>query len=97
MSMKRQKYYGSRGTESDAAEGFSLDSDKSGESGKTWSQHMEGISDDRFAPYSLKMKFPEGTFLLHSIFGRGIVIKAMPAAIEVLFEGGLKKLAHGKA
>jgi hypothetical protein len=61
---------------------------------KSWAEHMEGKGDDAFVPYALTARFDKDALIRHPTFGKGVVLLVVGARIEVLFEGGLKKLGH---
>ena len=94
MSIKRTKQasHGSRDRDTDDASPFGVP--KPVEPVKTWAEQMEGKADDAFVAYSMTTKFQKGALLLHSKFGRGVVVHVEGPRIEVLFEDGAKKLGH---
>lgn len=49
---------------------------------------------EAFVPFALTSKYAKGDLLLHSKFGKGIVIAVEGTRIEVLFQDGKKKLGH---
>ena len=61
---------------------------------KVWADETAGKDDAAFAPYSTTTKFAKGALLLHSKFGKGLVILVEGTRIEVLLEDGIKKLGH---
>lgn len=95
MSMKRSKQTsssGSRGRDDDSDSPFS--SSKPKEPEKVWGEQMAGKADDAFLPYTMTSTFEKGALVLHSKFGKGLVLSVEGARIEVLFEDGPKKLGH---
>jgi len=63
---------------------------------KTWEEQVAEKPDDAFTPYNLADKYTTGQFLLHSKFGKGVVVEADATRVEILFQEGKKKLGHGK-
>jgi hypothetical protein len=92
MSMKRSKArsFGSRDDGGDDDGYFK----KKTEPEKTYEQHMEGKTDDMFAPYSMATKYDVGALVNHSKFGKGIILAVEVSRVEVLFADGKKKLGH---
>lgn len=64
---------------------------------KTWEEHVADKPDGEFAPYTLSEKYAKGQYLLHPKFGKGVVVDAEAARVEILFQEGKKKLGHGQA
>jgi hypothetical protein len=93
MSIKRSKprTSGSRNSGPEADNYFA----KPTEPEKTWAEHVEGKTDDQFAPYAMTTRFTKGALLVHSKFGKGVVVGVEQTHVEVLFETGTKKLGHG--
>jgi len=95
MSMKRTKQRGSgSGRDKDNETDFWA---KPKEPEKTWEEHVDGKADDAFTPYSMGTSFSKGQLVLHSKFGRGVVVDVEPARVEIMFQDGKKKLGHGQA
>ena len=93
MSIKRSKAKGSgssKGDDTTDAWG------KPPEPEKTWTEHLEGKSDDAFVPYAMSSRFAKGQLLSHPKFGKGVVTNVEGLRIEVLFEEGAKKLGHAQ-
>ncbi len=92
MSIKRskQRNFGSRDSD-EADTGFGS---KKVEPPKVWADETTGKPDSDFTPYATTAKFAKGALLVHSKFGKGIVIDVEGARVEVLFEEGAKKLGH---
>jgi hypothetical protein len=91
MSMKRTKQ---RST------GSSRDSDnendpwaKPAAPDPEWSE-IEGKPDGSFVPWAMSTRFVKGDLILHSKFGKGMVLGVEGTRIEVLFQDGKKKLGH---
>jgi hypothetical protein len=93
MSIKRtkQRSFGGR-DQDDGDTGFGA---KKAEAPKVWADETAGKDDAAFAPYTPATKFAKGALLLHTKFGKGLVVAVEGARIEVLFEDGVKKLGHG--
>jgi hypothetical protein len=95
MSMKRTKQRGPAG-----GRDKELDSNfwgKPTEPEKTWEEQVEGKPDDAFAPYAMGERYTKGQLVLHSKFGKGVVIDVEANRIEILFQEGKKKLGHGQS
>ncbi len=58
-----------------------------------WSE-IEGKPDGSFLPFSMTTRFAKGDLILHSKFGKGMVLGVEGTRIEVLFQDGKKKLGH---
>ena len=61
---------------------------------KTWEEAVAGQPDGAFVPYTPQAALAKGALILHSTFGKGVVIGVEPSRIEVLFSDGRKKLGH---
>jgi hypothetical protein len=92
MSMKRAKQR-TGGRDKDIETDFWK---KPTEPEKTWEEHVADKPDADFIPYVLSEKFAKGQFLLHTKFGKGVVVDADAARVEILFQEGKKKLGHGQ-
>ena len=64
---------------------------------KTWEESVEGRPDDEFAQYVMTERFAKGQLVLHSKFGKGVVMEVETARVEILFQEGKKKLGHGQS
>ncbi|MBX3228375.1 MAG: hypothetical protein KIT84_06965 [Labilithrix sp.] len=64
---------------------------------KSWEEQVEGKEDESFVPYRLADKYTKGQLLLHTKFGKGVVVDADTSRVEILFQEGKKKLGHGQA
>ena len=62
---------------------------------KNWQEHTEGKADDAFQPYAFSSRFVMGALLVHSKFGKGVVVGIDATNVDVLFQEGVKKLGHG--
>jgi hypothetical protein len=95
MSMKRSKQRtfgrGSGGAEDD---GFFK---KAQEPEKNWDEHMEGKEDAAFAPYVMQNRYEKGALVLHTKFGKGVVVDVDATHVQVLFQDAKRKLGHGVA
>jgi hypothetical protein len=93
MSIKRSKqvYKGSSGREGgDEKEKPSKDKSQK----MSWGEQVQSQPDESFVPYAQTGTFAKGAFILHQTFGKGLVTTVEGSRIEVLFEGGVKKLVH---
>jgi hypothetical protein len=92
MSIKRakQRTFGS-GREDEANSNYFA---KPKQPDKNWQEHIEGKGDDAFLPYAFTTKFAMGALMVHSKFGKGIVVGIDATNVNVLFEEGVKKLGH---
>ena len=93
MSMKRAKQRTS-GREKDTETDFWA---KPKEAEKTWEEQVGSKPDEAFAPFKLAEKYSLGQLIVHSKFGKGVVVDVEPARIEILFQEGKKKLGHGQS
>ena len=59
-----------------------------------WGKAVEGKADDDFKPYVVKATYAVGEFVKHTKFGNGVVTAVEAQKIDVLFEGGERKLVH---
>lgn len=92
MSMKRAKEVRRRGREEEAGDFFS---NKPAAKQWDWEKDVASQPDEAFTQYAPKSRFAKDAFLVHSKFGKGVVIDVEPSRVEVLFQDGPKKLAHG--
>ncbi len=94
MSMKRTKQ---RGTSSSRYKDTDLDFwAKPKEAEKSWQELIEGKPDEGFVPYNLSDRYAKGQLVVHTKFGKGIVVEADAHRVEILFQDGKKKLGHGQ-
>lgn len=94
MSMKRTKQRGTGG-----GRGKDTEVDfwaKPAEPEKSWDEQVDGKAEDAFAPYALSARYAKGQLVLHTKFGKGVVVDADAARVEILFQEGKKKLGHGQ-
>ena len=92
MSMKRSRAKsGGSGRATEAESDYFA---KPKEPEKTWAEQLEGKGDDAFLLYAMTSRYAKGQLLVHSKFGKGVVVAVEGSRIEVLFEDGPKKLGH---
>lgn len=60
-----------------------------------WAHAVEGKAPKDFKAYAVSTTYSQGELVRHAKFGEGVVLTAEPGKIEVLFESGPRKLAHG--
>jgi hypothetical protein len=60
-----------------------------------WAVAMQGKGPKDFKPYAVATTYVPGELVKHAKFGDGVVLSVEPSKIEVLFESGARKLAHG--
>jgi hypothetical protein len=94
MSMKRTKQRGTGGRDKDTDTDFWA---KPAEPEKSWEEQVDGKGDDAFVPYALSTRYAKGQLIVHTKFGRGVVVDADTVRVEILFQEGKKKLGHGQA
>jgi hypothetical protein len=94
MSMKRSKEVRRRGRDSED-DGFF--SSKSGQKQWDWEKDVSAQPDESFTKYAPQSRYAKDTLVLHSKFGKGVVVDVDTQRVEVLFQDGPKKLAHGLA
>jgi hypothetical protein len=93
MSMKRSKEVRRRGRETEGDDGFF--SSKPAAKQWDWEKDVGPQPDELFAKYGPKERYTRDALLMHPKFGKGVVIDVDPARVEVLFQDGPRKLAHG--
>ena len=91
MSMKRTKQRSSGSGRADEEE--SNPWGKPPEPEPTWAE-VESKPDDSFVPFVMSSRYAKGNLILHSKFGKGLVLGVEGTRIEVLFQEGKKKLGH---
>lgn len=64
---------------------------------KSWDEQVDGKADDAFTPYALSTRYTKGQLVVHTKFGKGVVVDADSSRVEILFQEGKKKLGHGQA
>ncbi len=91
MSMKRtkQRSAGSRSTDDEEDKAWG----KPAEPEPKWAD-VESKPDGSFIPFVLSSRYAKGNLILHSKFGKGLVLGVEGPRIEVLFQDGKKKLGH---
>ena len=95
MSMKRSKGRGTgSGREKDTDVDFWA---KPTAPEKTWEEQVEGKPEESFLPYTLSTRYAKGQLVLHTKFGKGVVVDADQTRVEILFQEGKKKLGHGQS
>ncbi len=95
MSMKRTKEVRRKGRESEEDDGFF--SSKTPAKQWDWEKDVSTQPDELFTKYAPQGRFAKDSFLVHPKFGKGVVVDVEPSRVEVLFQDGPKKLAHGLA
>jgi hypothetical protein len=93
MSMKRSKEVRRRGRETEGDDGFF--SPKDAPKQWDWEKDVAPQPDELFANYAPKERYAKDALLIHPKFGKGVVIDVDQSRVEVLFQDGPKKLAHG--
>jgi hypothetical protein len=93
MSIKRSKqvYHGT--TKRDAGDDEKKPSKDKAQK-LNWAEQVQSQTDEAFVPYAQTGTFAKGAFVLHQVFGKGLVTAVEGSRIEVLFEAGVKKLVH---
>ncbi len=92
MSMKRTKPRtsgSSRGTNEDEPAPWG----KPSEPEPAWAE-IESKPDSAFRPFVMASRYAKGNLILHSKFGKGLVLGVEGTRIEVIFKDGKKKLGH---
>lgn len=92
MSMKRTKK--ASGGKNSQAEG-SLGFNPPPAALPKWADSVALQADEAFVPYTIARSFNRGDYVLHAKFGKGQVIGTDASKVDVLFEEGTKRLAHG--
>lgn len=92
MSMKRGKQR-TGGREKDIETDFWA---KPTQPEKTWEEQVADKPDEMFVPYNMAEKYEKGQHVLHSKFGKGVIVDADATRVEILFQEGKKKLGHGQ-
>lgn len=92
MSMKRSKEVKRRGRDDEANDFFSSKPDAKK---WDWEKDVSVKPDEEFTKYAPQARFTKEAFVLHAKFGKGVVVDVEPSRVEVLFQDGPKKLAHG--
>jgi len=63
----------------------------------TFEEDVAPKPDDAFVPYTPTRLYEKDALVTHPKFGKGIVTSTEPGKVDVLFEGGARKLSHGLA
>jgi hypothetical protein len=93
MSMKRSKEVRRRGRDDEGENGFF--STKAPGKQWDWEKDVASQPDDAFMAYAPKERFAKDAFVVHTKFGKGVVVDVEASRATVLFHDGPKKLAHG--
>jgi hypothetical protein len=96
MSMKRSKEV-RRGPKDATGEEDSYFKSKTPEKKWDWETDVGAQPDEAFAAYSPRARYAVNAMLTHPKFGKGVVLDVDEQRVEVLFQDGAKKLAHGLA
>jgi hypothetical protein len=92
MSMKRtKKASAGKGSQAEGGLGFNPPPAEL----PKWADSIALRPDDAFTPYNIGKLLVRGELVLHAKFGKGQVIGVDTGKVDVLFEEGTKKLAHG--
>jgi hypothetical protein len=94
MSMKRSKSRGTGARDSGDSDGGFFSKPKEPE--KTWAEQIEGKADTDFTPYAMDRTYALGALVLHSKFGKGVVVEVEGLKVNVLFEDAKRKLGHAQ-
>jgi hypothetical protein len=95
MSMKRTKQRTS-GSGRSAGDDEHDAWGKPAEPEPSWAE-VDAKPDTSFVPFALSSRYAKGNLILHSKFGKGLVLLVEGGRIEVLFQEGKKKLGHAGA
>ena len=60
-----------------------------------WDKDVGAQPEGSFVKYAPSARYAKETLLVHPKFGKGVVVDAEQQRVEVLFQDGAKKLAHG--
>ena len=96
MSMKRSKQRSSGSGRSSGADDDPPPWSKPEGPEPTWAD-VESKPDGSFVPFAMSSRYAKGDLILHSKFGKGMVVGVESTRIEVLFQDGKKKLGHAVA
>ena len=91
MKRSKQRNFG-RGSGTGDDDGFFK---KPQEPEKTWDQQMDGKEDTAFVPYAMQNRYDKGALILHTKFGKGVVVEVDATHVQVLFQDAKRKLGHG--
>jgi ribosomal protein L4 len=94
MSMKRTKQRGAGGgRDKDTEVDFWA---KPAAPERSWGEEIDGKPDNAFMPYALSARYAKGQLVVHTKFGKGVVVGADASRVEILFQEGKKKLGHAQ-
>ncbi len=93
MSMKRSKQRNSGSGRGSGNENDSPAWTKPEGPEPIWAD-VDSKPDASFVPFAMSSRYAKGDLILHSKFGKGLVLGVEPTRIEVLFQDGKKKLGH---
>ena len=92
MSMKRARAKSAgtgRSTGEEESPFFASKTPKEAE--KTWAEQTEGKPDSVYVMYSMVSRYTKGQLVVHTKFGKGVVVGVEPQRVEVLFEDGIRR------
>lgn len=61
---------------------------------KSWEESTASQPEEAFTPYTMGSTFTKGQLVVHPKFGKGVITGVEAVRVEILFEGGKKKLGH---
>jgi hypothetical protein len=93
MSMKRTKPRSSGSNRSSGKDDDPPAWGKSEGPEPSWAD-VESKPESSFVPFVMSSRYAKGDLILHSKFGRGLVLGVEGTRIEVLFQDGKKKLGR---
>jgi hypothetical protein len=65
---------------------------------QVWERAIVGRKPEEFTTYAMGQSFSEGQLVRHSRFGDGVVTEIRdPNKVSILFETGVRTLAHGRS
>jgi hypothetical protein len=93
MSMKRSKQRSSGSSRYSGKDDDSPAWNKPEGPEPTWAD-IESKPEESFVRFALSSRYAKGDLIMHSKFGKGLVVGVEGPRIEVLFQDGKKKLGH---
>jgi hypothetical protein len=93
MSMKRSKQRSSGSGRNSGSEDDSPSWAKPEGPEPSWAD-VDAKPNASFVPFAMTSRYAKGDLILHSKFGKGLVLGVEATRIEVLFHDGKKKLGH---
>ncbi len=90
MSMKRSKESNAAAGDDSHTDGFFRPETEA----KKWIGKGHRLNDEAFT-LAPQQALAKEALVIHAKFGKGIVVDVEPSRVEVLFQDGPKKLAHG--